>query len=117
MNEPRGMVSYDFEVGREGIITYADMSFKSFKVREVYIGGKQRGEFHIEPTGGKNYAAAIMYLKPHFPDCSIGLADPSGLLNLEYPIYLICKNNPLVMEMIPQIFSQIDEEVNGEAIP
>ena len=40
------MMSYDFGIrrdfgiGKEGEITYADMSFKSFKVREVYVGGK-----------------------------------------------------------------------------
>ena len=105
------MSSYDFEIGKEGMITYADMSFKSFKVREVYIGGKQRGEYHIKPEKGKNLAEAVMYLKPHFPDCAIGLADSSGMLNLEYPIYLMCKNNPMVMELIPQIFEKIDEEL------
>ena len=112
----KGLVSYDFEMPRGGEITYADMTFKSFQVREVYVNEKQRGEYHVKPAGGKNYAKAILYLKPHFPGCSIGLADPSGLLNLEYPIYLVCKNNPMVMDMIPQIFEKIDEEINGEAV-
>ncbi len=109
----RGLQSYYFSVGSGGNISYGEMGFKSFRVREVYIDGKQKGEYHIQPIGDKDPASAVMYLRGFFPDCSIGLADPSGLLNLEYPIYLICKNNPIVMDIIPQIFSQIDEEIDG----
>ena len=116
-SRPKGLVSYDFDVDLTGGITYADMEFKWFSVREVYINGKQKGEYHIKPNGKKSIPAAVIYLKPHFPDCSIGMADPSGLLNLEYPIYLVCKNNPMVMDAIPQIFENIDEDMNGQTIP
>ena len=110
-----GMRSYNFQATGAGI-TYASMEFKSFSAREVYVDGKQKGEYHIKLTGKKNPSAAIVFLRPSFPDCSIGLADPSGLLNLEYPIYLICKDNPLVMDSIPKTFEKIDEEMNGQTI-
>lgn len=117
-NEPmKGLRSYYFEAGAKGNITYGEMEFQSFKVREVYIDGNQKGEYHIKPQPGKDPAAAVLFLRGYFPDCSIGFTDPSGLLTLEYPIYLVCRSNPLVMETIPQIFEKIDEDLNGETVP
>lgn len=118
MAEPdlNGLQSYHFSIGSSGNISYGEMGFKSFRVQEVYIDGKQKGEYHIQPLGGKDPSSAVLYLRGFFPTCSVGLTDPSGLLNLEYPIYLVCKNDPMVMSVIPQIFEQIDEELNGKAI-
>jgi len=114
-NDLRGLVAYDFEMPKGGEITYADMQFKSFQVREVYINGRQTGEYHVKPVG-KSHVSAVMFLKARMHRCSIGLIDPSGLLNLEYPIYIVCKNDPMVMEAIPQIFEQIDEEMNETTV-
>lgn len=111
--EPQGMVSYNFEMPRASEITYADMIFKSFQAREVYVNGKQKGEYHVKPLDGRDPTKAVLFLKSRFPDCSVGLADPSGLLSLEYPIYLVCSSNPMVMEMVPQIFESIDEEMSA----
>lgn len=109
-----GLSKYSLSI-RSGI-SYGDMSFKAFDIREVYIDGKQKGEFHIKPNDDKDAASAVIYLKQHISNCSIGLADPSGFLNLEYPIYLICKTDPDVLESIPRIFEQIDEEMYGNSI-
>ena len=109
----KGLSSYSLSI-RSGI-SYGDMSFKAFSVREVYIDGKQEGEFHVKPNDEKNPAAAVLYLKRYFAGSSVGLADPSGLLSLEYPIYIIC--NPMTIESIPQIFEQIDEEMYGGTVP
>jgi len=92
-------------------ISYGEMEFKAFHVREVFIDGVQKGEFHIKPIGIKDPASAVLFLKGYFSGCSIGLADPSGFLSLEYPIYLICKTDPLVMESIQQIFEKVDADV------
>ena len=111
--DTKGMMSYHLEAPSGGGVTYGEMEFKSFSVREVYVNGKQKGEFHIKPLAGKSPSKAILFLKQFFPGCSIGLADPSGLLNLEHPIYLVCKNNPMLMDTIPQTFENIDEEIKG----
>lgn len=111
-SRPTGLMSYDFELPRGGEITYAEMTFKSFQVREVYVDGKQKGEYHIRPTAGKSLESTVLFLKSRFSRCSIGLADPSGLLSLEFPIYLVCRNDPMVMESIPSTFEQIDEEMD-----
>ena len=108
----KGLSSYSLNI-RSGI-SYGDMSFKAFNVREVYIDGKQKGEFHVKPNDEKNPASAVLYLKPYFAGSSVGLADPSGLLSLEYPIYIIC--NPMIIESVPQIFEQIDEEMYGGSV-
>jgi len=105
-----------YEFSGTSNLSYGDMTFKNFHVREVYIDGKQKGEFHIKPADGKDPAAAVIFLKPHFPGCSMGLADPSGLLSLEYPIYLVCKIGSLVMETIMPTFEKIDEEIDGKTI-
>lgn len=107
-NETNGMMSYHLEVASKGSITYGEMEFKSFSVREVYVNGKQKGEYHIKPLVGKSASKAILFLRQFFPDCSIGLADPSGLLSLEHPIYLVCKNNLMIMDTISQTFEHID---------
>ena len=113
--ESTGMSSYSFSAASN--ISYGDMQFKSFGVREVHVNGRQKGEFHIKPMGNKLPASAVLFLKPHFPDCSIGLADPSELLNLEYPIYLVCNAGSMIMESIPRIFEKIDEEIDSGTIP
>ena len=107
----KGMVAYDFQQPVERI-SYNGMEFKSFLVREVYINGKQKGEFHIKPKSEKLLEGAVIYLRQYFPQCSIDLVDPSGLLNLEFPIYLICKDNPMIIDSIQQIFEKIDEDID-----
>ena len=109
-----GMFSYSFDA--ESAISYGEMKFKAFDVREVFINKKQKGEFHIKPKDGKDPVSALLFLKSRLSDCSVGLADPSGLLSLEYPIYLICKSGSLVMDSIRQIFEQIDEEISGKTV-
>ena len=108
---PNRMTAYTMSA-KPDHISYGTMEFKSFHVHEVYIDGKQKGEYHIKPCSGKDPVSAVLFLKNYFPGCSIGLADPSGLLNLEYPIYLICKSDPLIMESISQIFEKVDEDVS-----
>lgn len=111
-NPINGMVSYDFRQSVEHI-SYSEMEFKSFVVREVYINGKQKGEFHIRPKGNKSPENAVIFLRQYFPQCSLDLIDPSGLLNLEYPIYLICKGNPMIIDSIQQVFEKVDEDIGN----
>jgi len=110
-----GMFSYDFGL-KVSNITYGEMKFKFFNIREVYIDGVQKGEYHIQPIIRKDPEFAVLFLKSKFPDAQIGLTDPSGLLNLEYPIYLICKSGSLIMETIKETFEKIDEELDGKGI-
>jgi hypothetical protein len=111
---PDGMSSYSFTPVVPEQISYAEATFKHFTIREVYINGKQKGEFHIKTD--RNPSNLVILLRSHFIGCSIDLIDPSGLLNLEYPIYLICKGNPLILETVQQTFEKIDGEMNGKTL-
>jgi len=107
-----GMKLYEKDMVIKDCVTYGRMEFDHFSVQEVYVEDKQKGEYHIKLHGFKDPSYAVVFFRRYFlSDCSVGLVDPSGLLNLEYPIYLICKNNPLVMSAINEIFSKIDEDM------
>ena len=70
---------------------YAILEYQYFEVREVLIDGEPKGEYHIKPLDNSKLINAVTFLRTHFPNCEIGIIDSSGILNLEYPIYLIAK--------------------------
>ena len=91
-------------------INYALAEYDSFEVREVMIGDKPKGEYHIKIKDGSSPQAAVLYLKGKFPDCIVDLVDESGILNLEYPIYILTKSE-LVKSSIKEAFEAIDDEL------
>ena len=88
------------------------MEFNLFIVREVLKDKKPIGEYHIKIKDGSTLENSVSYFKAQFPGCGVGLIDPEGILNLEYPIYLLVKDK-LILENINNIFSEIDKEINN----
>jgi hypothetical protein len=107
------MKSYSFgiEIKPDGI-QYAEMEFNMFVAREVLRNGTAIGEYHIKIKDNSSLVNAVKYFKHQFPDCDVGLIDPEGLLNLEYPIYLLVKNR-LILDSIVDIFTEIDKELRN----
>lgn len=104
------MHKYEFGFGiNASNITYGTIGYKSFEVREVLINNINTGEFHIKITDGSNPLSAIKYFQAQLPGCEVGLIDPEGILNLEYPIFLIVKNT-MILGSINDIFTEIDSK-------
>ena len=92
------------------VINYAVAEYESFEVREVFLGSQPKHEYHIRIKDGSSTQGALVYLRTKFDGCEIGLVDPSGILNLEYPIYVIVKSE-LIKDIVKSIFDEIDEEL------
>ena len=107
------MKSYSFgiEIKPDGI-QYAEMEFNMFVAREVLRNGKAIGEYHIKIKDNSSLINAVKYFQHQFPDCDVGLIDPDGFLNLEYPIYVLIKSR-LILENVVGIFSEIDKELRN----
>jgi hypothetical protein len=101
----------DMTVNPQGI-NYANSSYEFFDVREVYIDGKSKGEYHIKPTRTKDLSYFLAYLRSEFVGNEVGQVDPTGTLDLEYPIYLKI-TEPMYMDIAFKLFSKIDEEIKN----
>lgn len=103
--------SFGIEIRADGI-QYAEMDFNLFVAREVLRDGKAIGEYHVKIKDNSSLINAVKYFKAQFSECDVGLIDPDGLLNLEYPIYILIKNR-LILENVINIFRDIDKELNN----
>lgn len=68
------------------------------------------GEFHIKPLNGSSEEKIIEFINKSFTGAEFGLVDPSGELKLEYPIYLIVKDE-MQKEAVLEFFEQINSKV------
>lgn len=91
-------------------INYAFMEFENFVVREVMIGDKSKGEYHIKILDGSNLANAVGFFRRELLGCEVDIVDPSGVLHLEYPIYVVAKDEMAKSAMAAN-FEQIDSKV------
>ena len=103
--------SYGMSVRPEDI-NYATMEFEHFVVREVLIGEEPKGEYHIKILDRSNLANAVGFFRRELLGCEVGLVDPSGVLHLEYPIYVVAKDEMAKSAMAAN-FEQIDSKVKG----
>lgn len=107
------MIRYDLDLAiRPDGIRYASVEYKFFEAREVLRENKPTGEYHIKlkDSSDPNSAAAFFsqYIKP--PKCEIGVVDPTGILKLEYPVFIIIKDS-LIQNCINDIFLDIEKEL------
>jgi len=93
-------------------IHYAIMEYKFFEIREVLIDEKPKGEYHVKLLDKSKLINAVSFLRKHLFNCEIGIIDPSGVLNLEYPIYIILKDE-LIKSSIISIFETMDKELQN----
>jgi hypothetical protein len=107
------MKSYSFGIGiKADGIAYGEMEYNIFIAREVLRENKPIGEYHIKIKDGSSLANAVRYFQAQLPGCDVGLIDPDGILNLEYPIYIIVKSK-LVQDNIVDIFREIDKDLKS----
>jgi len=82
-------------------VTYGYESFDGFDVEIVYLNNELKNEYHIKsngkgPTNEELIKAVYGYIGN---DCEVGFVDRTGIITLEYPIYVIIKNPILTDEM------------------
>ena len=90
---------------------YAIIEYKHFEIREVLINGNSKGEYHIKLLDKSKLINAVNFFKRYFSNWEIGIVDSSGILNLEYPIYLIAKDEMTKQSIVPT-FETIDNDIN-----
>lgn len=96
-------------------ITYGHVSFKGFDVKTVYFKGKIKGEFHIKPGGDVAMERLLSIVKKHVgADSEANLVDRSGMLSIDYPIYVIM-NNTMLIDVVEDVWKMIEETLNEGA--
>jgi len=82
-------------------VTYGYESFDGFDVEIVYVNGKLKNEYHLKVNGDKvtNDELLVALCRQLSEDCEVGFVDRTGIITLEYPIYIIVKNQILTDEM------------------
>jgi len=102
--------NYSFSVNPSNI-SYGEMEFDSFRAREVLIDGETKGEYHIAPLK-VNAKVLFSHMKRRMPQFRMGMVDPSGVLNLDYPIYLIVEDE-MSKSCMFEIFEKFDREIQS----
>lgn len=93
-------------------LTYGFASYKGFDVRIVYISEKLRDEYHIKPADGVELGVILPILQECAGEgCEVNLVDRSGLLALEYPIYVKVKN-PMLSNVMDSIWEEIENALS-----
>lgn len=93
-------------------ITYGYSNYKGFEVRKVYISGKLKGEYHIKTSEDVQIEQVLEELKKQIgKGCEIGIVDRTGILNLEYPIYIIVKNS-ILFDTMDDVWENVEKVLN-----
>jgi hypothetical protein len=91
-------------------ITYGYSYYSQFTVRKVYINNVLKGEYHIA-VNDITIQNMIFFLNKYLGnECDIGLIDPTMVLNLDYPIFIIIKKE-IIKDVIDDIFETIYKEL------
>ena len=110
-NGSKGLKSYRYNVEPKGI-SYGILEFDCFDIREVNIQGKPNGEYHAKIKDTNNNSDAILFFRRELGgDCEIGLVDPEGILNLEYPIYIKVKD--ILIDSMNEVFHDINKTLSN----
>jgi hypothetical protein len=91
-------------------VSYGEVVLKNFTIREVFIDGKQKGEYHIKLhhiTSG-NLKNMMHFFTTMLTDCEVGAIDITNTLNLEYHIYIKTVNQLKIVSMM-SIMETLDE--------
>jgi len=93
-------------------ISYGDASFKNFDIREVFIDGKQKGEYYIKIRNSdiKNIFKAVLFFTDKLPSCEVGVIDSGNKLKLDFHIYIKTKDE-LLKDAIISVMENIDNEI------
>jgi len=96
-------------------ITYGYESFHGFDVRIVYLNGSLKSEYHVKSHEDiiNNEELLIILRKSLSKDCEVGFVDRTGIITLEFPIYIIVKN-PILVDEMPNVWIDIQQIVKKE---
>ena len=96
-------------------VAYGYESFDGFSVEIVYMNSELKGEYHIKASdGGPLYDNLFAALNKFFGrDCEVGFVDRTGIITLEYPIYVIVKN-PLISDEMHNIWIDVEQYLKKE---
>lgn len=94
-------------------VTYGEAVFKNFKLREVFIDNKTKGEYYVKiwNNNPKVHYNASLFLASKLKSCEVGIIDPGDSLRLEYQIY-IKTNDELMKEAMMEIMMDIDRYIS-----
>jgi len=92
-------------------ITHGFETYDGFDVRIVYISGETKGEYHIKPADNVNTGQLLQLMKNMIEGAEVNLVDRSGVLNLDFPIYVIVKD-PMLVEAMEEVWKSISTELN-----
>lgn len=101
--------SYSFSVNPSKI-SYGEMEFNNFRAREVLVDGDPKGEYHIAPIG-MDTKVLLSFMKRRLSKYKVGIVDPSGVLNLEYPLYVMVEDE-MAKACMNEIFDNFDKELS-----
>lgn len=96
-------------------ISYGFQTYGGFIVRTVYLKNELKGEYHLKAEeGGPLYDNLLVALmKIVGKDCEVGYVDRTGIITLEYPIYVIVKN-PLLEDVMGTVWSDVEQFLKKE---
>jgi len=93
-------------------ITYGFETYDGFDVRIVYNSGELKGEYHLKPAGNINTSNFLQLLKSKIGNESdVNLVDRSGVLNLDYPIYVIIRD-PILFDAMIDVWKDLSNSLN-----
>lgn len=99
-------------VGKIVEISYGEAMMTNFCVREVFINGKPKGEYHVrvrDPNPGRIHDALIFFIQT-LGKCEVGVIDPSNMLNLDYQIF-VKTSDPMSIISMMDVMSNVDKEM------
>jgi len=94
-------------------ISYGEAMLQNFCVREVFIDGKPKGEYHIkirEPRAARIHDAMIFFIQT-LGKCEVGIIDPTNTLNLDYQIF-VKTSDPMKILSMMDTMNGIDVELS-----
>jgi len=95
-------------------ISYGYETFSRFSVETVYLNGKRKNEYHLKAEGDLTNEQLLIVLKKQLQrDCEVGFVDRTGIITLEYPIYIIV-TNPILVDEMHNIFIDVEQIINKE---
>lgn len=105
--------SYEMEpVINPSGISYGILKYDQVEVQEVLVNGIPNGTYHLKTKNCdiKRMMDLIKKLEVA-PGIEVGLVDPTGLIQLEYPCFIIVRNEMAKLSM-DTIFANLDEAIN-----
>lgn len=93
-------------------VGYGHESYVGFDVRIVYYSGKLKGEYHIKPADDVEMGNILPKLKEQVgQESDVNLVDRSGVLNLDWPIYVIVKD-PMLFDAMEEVWKALEKELS-----